>query len=166
MAGQADLDLVAAHKYFSAWCFNRAWDLMEKPDRTEAEIRLMEALSHASIFHWISRPECTDQNLSTGYWQASRIQALIGNAHQASLYARRCLGYSENLEPFYLGYAYEALARAASLMNDQANFVDYLDKAESLAQRVTDEQDRQLLAADLAQLKTATQGDQRGSRER
>jgi hypothetical protein len=54
MAGQADFDLVAAHKYFSAWCFNRAWDLIEKPDRTEAEIRLMATLSHASIFHWIA----------------------------------------------------------------------------------------------------------------
>ena len=166
MASQADLDLVAAHKYFSAWCFNHAWDLMEKPDRTEAEIRLMEALSHASIFHWISRPDCTDQNLSTGYWQASRIQALIGNAHQANLYAQTCLGYSAELEPFYLGYAYEALARAASLMNNQAAFVGYLDRAESLAQQVTDKQDRQLLAADLAQLKTGTQGDQLGSRER
>jgi hypothetical protein len=118
----------------------------------------MAALSHASIFHWISRPDCTDQNLSVGYWQASRIQALIGNAQQASLYARICLGYSANLEPFYLGYAYESLARAATLMNDAANFAGYLDTAESLAQRVTDEHDRQLLAADLAQLRSDTPG--------
>lgn len=156
MASQPDFDLVAAHKYFSAWCFNRAWDLMEKPDRTDAEIRLMESLCHASIFHWSSRPDCTDRNLSTGYWQASRIHALIGNAQGASLYAQACLGYSTNLEPFHLGYAYEALARAASLMNDQANFVDYLDRAESLVQQVADEHDRQLLAADLAQLKNNT----------
>jgi hypothetical protein len=158
MADQADFDLAAAHKHFSAWCFNRAWDLIEKPDRTEAEVRLMVALSHASIFHWISRLDCTDQNLSVGYWQASRIQALIGNAQQAGLYAQTCLGYSANLEPFYLGYAYEALARAATLMNDAANFADYLDTAESLAQRVIDEQDRQLLAADLSQLRSNTPG--------
>jgi len=59
VADQADFDLMAAHRHFSAWCFNRAWDLIEKPDRTEAEVRLMTALSHASIFHWISRPDCT-----------------------------------------------------------------------------------------------------------
>ncbi len=78
MADQADFDLLAAHKHFSAWCFNRAWDLIEKPDRTEAEARLMTALSHASIFHWISRPDCTDQNLSVGYWQASQFRRLSG----------------------------------------------------------------------------------------
>ena len=111
MAGETHFDLVAAHKHLSAWCFNRAWDLIEKPDRTEAEIRLMEALSYVSIFHWISRQDCTDKNLSVGYWQASRIQALIGNAQEAMRHARTCLGYSTNLEPFYLGYAYEALAR-------------------------------------------------------
>jgi hypothetical protein len=61
MADEVHFDLVAAHKHFSARCFNRAWDLIEKPDRTEAEERLMEVLSHASIFHWISRPDCTDQ---------------------------------------------------------------------------------------------------------
>jgi hypothetical protein len=158
MADESHFDLVAAHKHFSAWCFNRAWELIEKPDRTEEEVRLMVALSHASIFHWISQSDCTDRNLSVGYWQASRIQALIGNAQEATRHGRTCLGYSANLEPFYLGYAYEALARAASLMNDAANMADYLDRAESLAEQVPDEHDRQLLAADLAQLRSDVAG--------
>lgn len=153
MAGETPLDLAVAHKHFSAWCFNRAWDLIEKTDRTEAENRLMEALSHSSIFHWISRTDCTHKNLAVGYWQASRIQALIGNAEEANRHARTCFDYSANLEPFHQGYAYEALARAAGLMNDATNFEDYLDKAESLALQVSDEQDRQLLVADLMQLR-------------
>ncbi len=114
----------------------------------------MEALSHASIFHWISRPNCTDRNLSVGYWQASRIQSLIGNAEEAIRHARTCLGYSANLEPFYRGYAYEALARAAALVNDATNSVAFLDRAESLALQVSDEQNRKLLAADLADLRS------------
>jgi hypothetical protein len=61
MAGEAHFDLVAAHKHFSAWCFNRAWDIIEQTERAEADVRLMVVLSHASIFHWISRPDCTDQ---------------------------------------------------------------------------------------------------------
>jgi hypothetical protein len=154
MASEIDFDLEAAHKHFSAWCFNRAWDLIEKSDRTEEDVRLMVALSQASIFHWTSRSDCTDKNLSVGYWQASRIQALIGNAQEALRHGRTCLAYSANLEPFYLGYAYEALARAANLMNDAANLADYLDRAESLAEQVSDEQDRQLLATDLAKLRS------------
>ena len=124
MASEAHCDLVAAHKHFSAWCFNRAWDLIEKPDRTEAEVRLMVALSHASIFHWISRSDCTDKNLSVGYWQASRIQALIGIAQETSHHARTCVAYRANVEPFYLGDAYEPLARGAGLMNDAENLAD------------------------------------------
>jgi len=155
MASKPDIDLVAAHKHFSAWCFNRAWDLIEKPDRTEADDRLMVALSQASIYHWMSRPDCTDKNLSVGYWQASRIQALIGNAQEAMRHARTCLGFSANLGPFNLGYAYEALARAAGLTNDTTGMASYLDQAESFARQVSDEEDRQLLATDLAQLKKA-----------
>lgn len=154
MSGDTPLDLAAAHKHFSAVCFNRAWDLIHKPDRTESDDRLMEALSHASLFHWISRPDCTDKNLSVGYWLASRIQALIGNAEEAARHAHTCLGYSANLEPFYQGYAYEALARAANLLNDAKNLAHYLDRAESLARQVLDEPNRHFLTVDLMQLRS------------
>lgn len=153
MIDEADIDLVAAHRHFSAWCFNRAWDLIVKPDRSEADDRMMVALNQASIFHWINRPDCADKNLSIGYWQASRIQALIGSAQEAMRHARTCLGYSTNLGPFYRGYAYEALARASRLANDAAGLAEYLDKAESLARQVPDEEDRGRLAADLMQLR-------------
>jgi len=153
MSDDAGVDLVAAHRHFSAWCFNRAWELMAKPDRTEADERMMAALNQASIFHWISRPDCSDKNLSIGYWQASRIQALIGSAQEAMRHAQICLGYSTKLEPFYRGYAYEALARACRLAHDTAGLAEHLDKAESLASQVSDEEDRGLLVADLTQLR-------------
>lgn len=149
----ADVDITAAHRYFSVWCFNQAWDLIEKPDRTEDDDRLMVVLSQASIFHWLSRSDCTDRNRSIGYWQASRIQALLGNAQEAKRYADICFGYSGALEPFYLGYAYEALARAASLANDRSALADYLARAETSSAQVSNEADRRLLAADLEQLK-------------
>ena len=34
MPNAPEFDIVAAHRYFSAQCFNRAWDLIEKTDRT------------------------------------------------------------------------------------------------------------------------------------
>src|ERR1700761_8699308 len=102
MSSDAGPDLAAAHRHFSAWCFNRAWDLIEKPDRTEADDLMMVALNQASIFHWRSRPDCTAKNLAVGYWQASRIQALIGNAQEAMRCALVCLGHSEALAPFHL----------------------------------------------------------------
>jgi hypothetical protein len=148
-----DFDLDAAHKYFAADCFNKAWALIEKQDRTPGEDRAMVALSHASIYHWTCRPDCTDRNLSIGYWQASRIQALLGKADEARRHAEVCLGFSVSLDPFYLGYAYEALARSALVAGADAEAFAYLAQAETQCARVGRKDDRDLLRADIEGLR-------------
>jgi hypothetical protein len=148
-----EFDVVAAHKHFSAHCFNRAWDLIEKADRTPDEDQLMVALNQASIFHWRSRPDCNNRRLAVGYWQASRIQAVLGNAREAQRYAEICLAYSGELEPFHLGYAHEALARAAALSGDSLGLSNQLALAEAQAALVVREEDREALRKDLAALK-------------
>jgi len=57
------------------------------------------------------------------------------------------------LPPFYIGYAHEALARAAALGNDSEAARSYLEKAEKDLARVRNKEERELLAADLAELK-------------
>lgn len=84
-------DAVAAHKCFAAHCFNSAWDFIEKKDRTAEDDRLMVALNQASIYHWLQRPDCGDRQLSVGFWQASRIQALLGNTTEARRQAEVCM---------------------------------------------------------------------------
>lgn len=144
-------DVAAAHRYFSVECFNRAWDLIDKPDRTPAENEEMVRLSMASTWHWTQRPDCTQENLSVGYWQASRIFALLGRAGfarrygQLSLEAARSAGDS----PFYLGYAYEGLARAESVSGHGEKVAEYLALAREAAGRVPDEEARAALVADL-----------------
>jgi len=145
----ADFDLAAAHTYFAAKCFNDAWDLMEKPDRTPADDRLMAALNQASIFHWLNREDCTDQRLAVGYWQASRIQALLGNAAEALRFGEICMSYSTGLAPFHLGFAHEALARAHLLAGDRAVAAEHFSRAVAFAAQVTKPVDRDLLEGDL-----------------
>ena len=152
MSKPADFDVAAAHKHFSTQCFNRAWDLIEKTNRTPEENRLMLALNQASIFHWLQRDDCNSQRLSVGYWQASRIQALLGNAVEALRNANVCLTYSGELKPFYLGYAHEALARAHSLAGDSQAVAAHLKLSLELANRVGDKGERDLLLADLSLL--------------
>jgi hypothetical protein len=60
------LDLEKAHRYFSAECFNRAWDYIDKPSRTPEEEQAMLLLSLASLWHWTQRPDCTPGNLFIG----------------------------------------------------------------------------------------------------
>jgi hypothetical protein len=153
MAKAPEFDLEAAHKYFAAHCFNRAWDLIEKKDHTPEDDRMMIALNQASLFHWSQRPDNDDRRRSVGYWQASRIQALLGNAAEARRHAGVCLSYSHELEPFYLGYAYEALARSAKLGGNAAESVEFLAAAAEQAGLVSRKEDRALLEADLDSLR-------------
>ena len=91
MSEQPDFDHPAAHRYFAAECYNRAWDLINKPDRTPEENEQMLRLSLASHWHWTQRSDYAAENVSIAYWQTSRIYTLLGQADNARRYARLCL---------------------------------------------------------------------------
>jgi hypothetical protein len=152
MAPTAKFDASEGHKYFAAHCFNRAWDLIEKLNRTPEDDRLMVAINQASIYHWLNRDDCDNKRLSIGYWQASRIQALIGHADEARRFADVSLSYSAGLKPFYVGYAYEALARAEFLAGNAVEAAAHLKAAKALAAKVDEKDERELLLKDLATL--------------
>jgi hypothetical protein len=155
MPDTPDFDLQAAHRFFAAECFNRAWDLIDKPDRTPDEDEQMIRLSLASTWHWTQRDDCAPANLSVGYWQTSRIYALLGQTANARRYAQLCLAVSqgEGMLPFYLGYAYEALARAESVAANGPQRDAYLAAAREVAGRMPDPDARQALLADLATIR-------------
>ncbi|HLE29025.1 MAG TPA: hypothetical protein VI793_12955 [Anaerolineales bacterium] len=142
----------AAHAYFSTYCFNTAWELIEKADRTSADDEAMVRLAHTSIWHWTQRPDCTPRHLSVGYWQLSRIYSLLGEAENARRYARLALEAGEGQGPFFVGYAYEALARAEQVAGNEAQKGHYLEQALRLADEVPDPEEKKLLAADLESL--------------
>jgi hypothetical protein len=157
MPTNPDFDEAAAHKYFSAHCFNQAWDLIDKVDRTPEEDRVMEALNQASIYHWLQRKDCSNQSLSIGYWQASRIQAILHNAPEALRHAQVCLAYSHGLAPFYLGYAHEALARAYALAGNPVAAAGHIRAAAEFAGLVLDESEAAALLADLKTIPAGAQ---------
>lgn len=107
------------HQYLSADCFNKCWTLIDKTNRSPEDVEDMILLAHASLWHWKQRQDCKPVNLSIGYWQVSRVYALADEYEMARLFGEKCLkvGRGNQLPPFYLGYAYEALARAEALHN-------------------------------------------------
>ena len=152
MTDEPELDLAAAHRHFSVECFNRAWDLIDKPGRTPAEDEQMIELSMSSIWHWTQRQDVTASNLSVGYWQISRVYALLRQAENARHYGQLSLEASqgEDVLPFYLGYAYEALARAAMVAGDRQQMVAYLAEARRVSERMADAEAKRMLLDDLA----------------
>ena len=83
MARKTNIDVDAAHKHFSVTCFNKAWELIDKTDRSPEEDEQMIRLSMAAMWHWTQRDDFTPKNASIGYWQLSRIFALVGRGDHA-----------------------------------------------------------------------------------
>lgn len=148
----ASFDLAQAHRWFATDCFNRVWTLLDKPDRTPDECERMVSLAHASLAHWRERADCTPQNLSIGYWQVSRVYAVLGQVESARNYGRLCLNASGAEPPFFLGYAHEALARAEQLAGNTSAARRHLAEAHRLAALVPDAEERRALENDLATL--------------
>jgi hypothetical protein len=155
MVKKPDFDLSTTHKYFSAECFNRAWDYIDKPVRTPNDEDMMLSLSLASLWHWTQREDCTPTNLAIGYWQVSRVFALLHQAENARHYGELSLEASqgEGVLPFYQGYAYEALARSESIAGNHDGAERYLILAHQVAASLTDQEEKKQMLGDLATIR-------------
>ncbi len=144
-------DVKAAHRYFSVQCFNRAWELIEKMDRSPDEDEEMIRLSLASHWHWTQREDYTRASQSIAHWQTSRIYSSLGQPDNARRYGQLCLEASQGDDagPFFLGYAYEALARAEAVAGNRAKMEDYAEKARQAAGAVPEPDDKKQLLDDL-----------------
>lgn len=153
---QPTFDILAAHKHFAASCFNEAWALIDKTDRTEADQQRVLAAAHASLYHWMHRPDATDRHRSIGCWQIARVHAILGEGAPALRWGRASLAYAADAPPFYAGYAHEAIARAAMCDNDARLAGEHLDLARGLLERIEDQADRDVLAKDLDTIDLST----------
>ena len=151
MTAKNDHDQRYEHKYVSANCFNKAWDLIDKADRTSAEDEEMIRLSLASHYHWTQRDDYSPTSASIGHWQTSRIYAILGQVENTRRYGQLCLEASraEDVPPFYLGYAYEALARAEAVGGDREKSEKFIIEAKAAAENIEKPEDRKPLLDDL-----------------
>ena len=152
MADPSSFDTERAHKFFSAYCFNSAWEFIDKPKRTSSENEQMIQYTLASLWHWSQRPDSTEKNLSIGYWQAARVYALAGEADNARKYAQLCLDITPTDDTFYLGYAHEAMARAQFLSRRKEEAQSHLSEAREQAKMVASAENKKLLEDDLDSL--------------
>ena len=154
MTPTPEFDLDKAHHFFAANCFNRTWDFMDKASRTPEDDLAMLLSSMASLWHWTRRKDVTPTNLSIGYWQLSRVYTLLGQAENARMFGQYCLEASrkEGVQPFYLGYAYEALSRAEKVAGDTDQAKTYLTLAREACEKISDDEEKKMLLKDLETL--------------
>lgn len=156
MADGTSMDVQRAHRHFAPSCFNETWEMLEAlgDEPTPEAIDELVLTAAASLWHWTQRSDVTDQNLSVGAWLLARVYAVAKRHDEAMHWARRSLELAERAgeKPFYVGYAYEALARAcAAAKPDEAR--EYEALAREHAASVGDEESRRLLVADLESLR-------------
>jgi DNA-binding transcriptional MerR regulator len=140
------------HRQLGTDLFNFVWTLLEKPDRSPADIDTMIHAAHASRYHWGEAANSTPHNLARGEWQCSRVYAVLRRAEPAQWHARRVLEICEanGIGDWDLAFAYEALARASRVAGDDGATERWLAEARSAGDRITDREDRELLLNDLA----------------
>lgn len=149
----AAVDVTLAHRHFSVDCFHAAWSMIDKSARMPADDELMILLACTSLWHWTQRADCTDQQRSIGHWQVSRVHALAGLAEGAMRHAKRSLEYAAQLPPFYVGYAHEAIVRAALGQKDQATLETHLHLADVCLDAIEEPAERKMLEDDLTSLR-------------
>jgi hypothetical protein len=151
MAGTEQIE-PELERSLAARLFNRTWELLDKETRTEDEDAEMLTTAFAARYHWLQVGDA--QNSSISDWQVSRVAAVLGNADLAYSYGHRSLrtAASAELGAFYVAYGHEAVARAAGLIGNRDDQAQHLKLARDQLEQVTDSRDRELLAADLADL--------------
>lgn len=134
----------------AAELFNYVWDLMENPDRTPRETELMIHAAHASRFLWEEAGSAV--NHARGEWQVSRAYAVAGRPGPALHHAGLCLEIAEgeDLGPFDVACAHEAIARALALGGQPERAAQHVEVAQQIALLIPNEDDRKILLDDLA----------------
>ena len=142
-------EVIRWHRTMGPILFNHAWKLMDDADRSADDEDTLLAAAFGQRYHWYLVG--TAVNKAIADWQVARVAALLGYAELADRFGRLSLRMCEDhdLPPFYRGYAHEAIARAADVMDDRQTRDQHVLAAREVLPQIEDEQERAMLDADV-----------------
>jgi hypothetical protein len=148
-------DIAVWHRTFAPMAFNHTWELLDADHLTREEEEEMLASAFAQRHHWYEIG--TERNRAIADWQVSRVAAVLGYADLARRFGERSLeiAVEYDLDPFVRGFAHEAIARAAASVDDIEVFTEHLELARAALAEIEDDEDRDVLQADLAEMSEA-----------
>lgn len=137
---------------FGPLAFNHTWSLLDLDERTREQDAEMLTATFASRFHWYRVG--TPRHWAIADWQVSRVAAVLGWAELARRYGEHSLDVcrAHDLDAFVTGFAHEAIARAAADVDDVDTFTEHLELAKEMLSQIEDSEERDTLAADLAEM--------------
>lgn len=147
-----DVEVAAWHRTLAPMAFNETWVYLDRDRLTRAEEVEMLTATFAQRYHW--QRVGTPRHHAIADWQVSRVAAVLGYADLARRFGEMSLEIcvQNELDPFVTGFAHEALARAAASVDDIDTFTEHIARARDLVSEIKDDEDRSLLASDLAEM--------------
>jgi hypothetical protein len=140
------------HRTMGPLLFNRTWELLDLDERDSADENTMLAATFGQRFHWyeVGSP----LNKAIADWQVARVAAILGFAELAQRFGQLSLDMclDHDLPAFYRGYAHEALARAADVMDDHRTRDQHALAAREMLSLIEDDEARSMLDADVQML--------------
>lgn len=132
--------------------FNHTWELLDKDELTREEQEEMLASTLSQRHNWYQVG--TAHNWAVADWQVARVAVVLGYADLARRFAERSLELAteHDLGPFVTGFAHEAIARAAAEVDDVETFSEHLELAKATLTDIADDNERDVLEADLAEM--------------
>jgi tetratricopeptide (TPR) repeat protein len=135
-------DIPAAHRWFAAEFNNRAWELVEKADRTAEETIEMLHAAHAAAIHW--QAVGTPVNLQRAENLLATACLKLGRHEQALEHAERGLALSEKngdaQTTFDRASALAACAKAKNAAGDGNAALPLIFEALAEADKLNDEE--------------------------
>jgi hypothetical protein len=138
------------HRRVGVALFNGAWELIDKPERSDDETVEMLLRAATSRWHWgrVGGPE----ELASGDWQIAHVASLAGLPDVANLFARRNLhaAVENGWTGWRLASAHEGMARACAVNGDANGRAHHIAAAAAALADEPDEESRDLIASQLA----------------
>ena len=142
------------HEKVAKDTFNKIWDFLGRKDRNSEEELNMIHSAHTSRYHWgilVAEGKGTSSNLQRGEWMLSHVYSAVERGELALYHAKICLELTEknNITDIDLAFAYEAMARASALMQNEEDFKKIFKLAKEAAEKIKKKDDKEYYLGEL-----------------
>lgn len=136
---EPEFDRTRAHRWFAVECNNRAWDLIEKSERTADETQRMIHTAHTALWHW--QRAGTEINHLRALCLLATAYIVAEDAPAATRYAGQCIALSEKVGDRQTVFDRAAAYGCAALAHSK-EAAYYRGIADHLAAKLTDEEEQ------------------------
>ncbi len=126
------------------------WRLLDKVELTEDEADRLIHAAYAVRFHHGEFGDPID--IARAEWHLARANLKVHRPVPALYHGHKCLEVCRDNElgPFTIAYAYEALARTAAVVGDENALDEYLRLAKMYGKMIEKDDDMKIFFADLS----------------